>query len=38
MVDIYKSSTPFVLLMILGLGFWMTFPAIITWLPGLMIT
>ena len=38
MVDIYKSSTPFVLLMILGLGLCMTFPAIITWLPGLMIT
>ena len=38
MVDIYKSSTPFVLLMILGLGLCMTFPAIITWLPGLMST
>ena len=38
MVGIYKSSTPFVLLMILGLGLCMTFPAIITWLPGLMIT
>ena len=38
MVDIYKSSTPFFLLMILGLGLCMTFPAIITWLPALMIT
>jgi len=38
LVDIYKSSTPFVLLMILGLGLCMTFPAIITWLPGPMIT
>ena len=38
MVDIYRWSTPFVLLMVLGLGLCMTFPAIITWLPGLMFT
>ena len=36
MWDIYKSATPFVLLMILGLTIRMVFPGIITWLPGLM--
>lgn len=38
MLDIYKSQTPFVLLMILGLVLCMIFPAIITWLPSLMRT
>jgi TRAP-type mannitol/chloroaromatic compound transport system permease large subunit len=36
MMDIYKSQTPFVLLMILGLVLCMIFPGIITWLPSLM--
>lgn len=36
MMDIYKSQTPFVLLMILGLILCMIFPGIITWLPSLM--
>lgn len=36
MTDIYKSQTPFVLLMCFGLGLCMVFPGIITWLPGLM--
>jgi TRAP-type mannitol/chloroaromatic compound transport system permease large subunit len=36
MMDIYKSQTPFVLLMMLGLILCMIFPGIITWLPGLM--
>ena len=38
MMDIYKSSMPFVLLMILGLILCMIFPGIITWLPSLMKT
>ena len=38
MMDIYKSQTPFVLLMLLGLGLCMAFPGIVTWLPSLMIT
>jgi tripartite ATP-independent transporter DctM subunit len=38
MLDIYKSQTPFVLLMLLGLGLCMVFPGIITWLPSLMVT
>ncbi len=38
MMDIYKSQTPFVLLMILGLILCMVFPGIITWLPSLMRT
>ena len=38
MMDIYKSSMPFVLLMILGLILCMIFPGIITWLPGMMRT
>ena len=38
MIDIYKSQTPFVLLMILGLILCMIFPGIITWLPSLMRT
>lgn len=38
MWDIYKSATPFVLLMILGLAICMAFPGIITWLPSLMKT
>jgi len=38
MMDIYKSSTPFCLLMILGLVLCMIFPGIITSLPGLMRT
>ena len=37
MMDIYKSATPFVLLMILGLIICMVFPGIITWLPSLMM-
>ncbi len=36
MMDIYKSSFPFVLLMALGLALCMIFPGIITWLPSLM--
>lgn len=36
MLDIYKSSLPFVLLMIVGLIICMIFPGIITWLPSLM--
>ncbi len=36
MMDIYRSSLPFCLLMILGLAICMVFPGIITWLPGLM--
>lgn len=36
MMDIYKSQTPFVLLMVLGLILCMVFPGIITWLPSLM--
>lgn len=38
MLDIYKSSLPFVLLMIVGLIICMIFPGIITWLPSLMRT
>jgi len=38
MMDIYKSSMPFVLLMMLGLILCMIFPGIITWLPSLMKT
>lgn len=38
MMDIYRSATPFVLLMILGLIICMIFPGIITWLPSLMST
>lgn len=38
MMDIYRSATPFVLLMILGLIICMIFPGIITWLPSLMAT
>lgn len=38
MLDIYKSTTPFVLLMVLGLILCMIFPGIITWLPSLMTT
>jgi len=36
MWDIYKSATPFVLLMMVGLALCMIFPEIITWLPSLM--
>lgn len=38
MMDIYRSATPFVLLMIIGLALCMMFPGIITWLPSLMRT
>ena len=38
MMDIYKSSAPFVLLMILGLVLCMIFPGIVTWLPSMMTT
>ena len=38
MIDIYKSQTPFVLLMMFGLLLCMIFPEIITWLPSLMRT
>jgi tripartite ATP-independent transporter DctM subunit len=38
MMDSYKSQTPFVLLMLLGLALCMVFPGIITWLPSLMRT
>jgi tripartite ATP-independent transporter DctM subunit len=36
MMDIYKSQTPFVLLMILGMALCMIFPSIISWLPSMM--
>jgi tripartite ATP-independent transporter DctM subunit len=35
LVDIYKSITPFVLVMIIGLALVMVFPGIALWLPGL---
>lgn len=38
MIDIYKSQTPFVLLMLFGLLLCMIFPEIVTLLPGLMRT
>lgn len=38
MMDIYRSATPFVFLMIIGLALCMIFPGIITWLPSLMRT
>jgi tripartite ATP-independent transporter DctM subunit len=38
MMDIYKSQTPFVLLMILGLILCIIFPQIILWLPSMMVT
>lgn len=38
MMDIYRSATPFVMLMIIGLTLCMIFPGIITWLPSLMRT
>jgi len=38
MMDIYKSQTPFVLLMLLGLILCLVFPGIITWLPNMMVT
>jgi len=38
MIDIYKSQTPFVLLMLFGLLLCMIFPEIVTWLPSLMRT
>ena len=37
MMDIYKSSTPFVVLQLIGLIICMIFPKIITWLPYLML-
>lgn len=38
MMDIYKSQTPFVLLMIFGLILCIIFPQIILWLPSMMVT
>jgi tripartite ATP-independent transporter DctM subunit len=38
MMDIYKSQTPFVLLMIFGLILCLIFPQIILWLPSMMTT
>jgi tripartite ATP-independent transporter DctM subunit len=38
MMDIYKSQTPFVLLMLFGMILCMVFPGIILWLPSLMVT
>lgn len=38
MMDIYKSQTPFVLLMLLGLILCLFFPQIILWLPSMMVT
>ena len=38
MMDIYKSQTPFVLLMIFGLVLCLIFPQIVLWLPSLMVT
>ena len=37
MMDIYKSSTPFVVLQLIGLIICMIFPGIVTWLPYLML-
>lgn len=37
MMDIYKSTVPFVLLQVVGLALCMIFPEIITWLPSLMM-
>lgn len=37
MMDIYKSSTPFVVLQLIGLIICMIFPGIVTWLPYLMM-
>src|SRR5690606_41798863 len=37
MMDIYRSSLPFVLLQVVGLALCMIFPGIITWLPSLMV-
>lgn len=37
MMDIYKSSTPFVVLQLIGLIVCMIFPGIVTWLPYLML-
>lgn len=36
MVDIYRSVVPFIILMLLGMGLFMVFPAIITALPDLL--
>jgi len=36
-MDIYKSSTPFVVLQLIGLIICMIFPGIVTWLPYLML-
>ena len=38
MMDINKSSSPIVLLMVLGLALCMIFPGIITWFPTMMRT
>lgn len=37
MMDIHRSSLPFVLLQVVGLALCMIFPGIITWLPSLMV-
>jgi len=37
MGDIYRSVTPYTLIMILGLGLIMLFPMLVTWLPGLVL-
>ncbi|MFQ6122448.1 MAG: TRAP transporter large permease subunit [Dehalococcoidales bacterium] len=38
MADIIKGVIPFILLVMVGLGLFVAFPQIITWLPGKMIT
>ncbi|GAI47392.1 unnamed protein product, partial [marine sediment metagenome] len=38
MADIIRGVIPFVLLVMVGLALFITFPQIITWLPGQMIT
>jgi tripartite ATP-independent transporter DctM subunit len=38
MMDIYKSQTPFVLLMIFGMILCIIFPQIVLWLPSMMVT
>jgi len=38
MADIIRGVIPFVVLVMVGLGLFITFPQIILWLPGQMIT
>jgi TRAP-type mannitol/chloroaromatic compound transport system permease large subunit len=36
MMDVYRSSIPYLLLTFIGLALFIIFPKIATWLPGLM--